>query len=131
MLDQLHNIAPVLAARGDDDYGISDKRVQDAHNLIVDGLTLYLTHSSDFSAHHVIQFPERHALKKAPDIVVFGHSHADVVQQDRGSLLVNPGSATFPNYEYRLGSVALLTINAGKAKAHIVYLDGKGAKELR
>ena len=125
VLDELQNIAPVLAARGDDDYGIWDKRVQDAHTLTVEGLTLYVTHSSDFSPNHILQYPEHHGLEKAPDIIVFGHTHTHSVETKRGSLLVNPGSATFPHYQHRLGTVALLDINSGEAKAHIVNLDGK------
>jgi predicted phosphodiesterase len=39
------------------------------------------------------------------------------------SILVNPGSATFPYYQLRLGTVALLTIKAGKAEARIVPLQ--------
>jgi len=106
VLDELQSIAPVLAARGDDDYEIRDERVQEIQNLTIDGLTLYVMHN----------------LEKAPDIVIFGHTHRDIVQTVGKSLLVNPGSATFPYYQLRLGTVALVDINAGKAEAHIVQL---------
>ncbi len=123
VLDELQSIAPVLAARGDDDYGIRDERVQEIQTLTIEGLTLYMIHSSQYWARDLIERPERHNLEKAPDIVVFGHTHRDMVQTIRGSLLVNPGSATFPYYQQRLGTVALLDINAGKAEAHIVQLE--------
>lgn len=122
VLDELQSIAPVLAARGDDDYQIRDERVQEIQNLTIDGLTLYVIHSSQYWARDLIEHPERHNLEKAPDIVVFGHTHRDIVQTVGKSLLVNPGSATFPYYQLRLGTVALVDINAGKAEAHIVQL---------
>ena len=123
VLDELQSIAPVLAARGDDDYQIRDERVQETQNLTIDGLTLYAIHSSQYRARDLIQHPERHDLEKAPDIVVYGHTHRDMVQTIGKSLLVNPGSATFPYYQLRLGTVAIIDINSGKAEAHIVQLE--------
>ena len=122
VLEELGSIAPVLAARGDDDYPIRDKRMDEVQNLTLDGLNIYVIHSSHYFARDLIQNPEKHNLKKAPDVVVFGHTHRDVVQAVGNSLLVNPGSATFPYYQLRLGTVALLSIKAGKAEAHIVPL---------
>jgi putative phosphoesterase len=122
VLDELESLAPVLAARGDDDYQIQDNRINEVQNLKVEGLDLYLIHSSQYWARDLIKHPERHNLSKAPDIVVFGHTHRDLVQTVDRSLLVNPGSATFPYYQQRLGTVALLTISSGKAEAHITHL---------
>lgn len=122
VLDELHSIAPVLAARGDDDYGMQDNRIDEVQELTIGGLSLYLIHSSQYWAHDLIVHPEKHALDKAPDVVVFGHTHRDIVQTVKQSLLVNPGSATFPDYQLRPGSVALLTISKGQAEARIVQL---------
>ena len=122
VLDELQSIAPVLAARGDDDYGIQDERLRETQNLTIEGLSLYVIHSSQYWARDLIEHPEKHNLEKAPDIVVFGHTHRDIVQTVGNSLLVNPGSATLPYYQQRLGTVALVDINAGKAEAHIVQL---------
>jgi putative phosphoesterase len=123
VLDELNAIAPVLAARGDDDYEIEDRRVQEIQELTLDGLTLYLIHSSQYWARDLIKHPEKHNLEKAPDIVVFGHTHRDVVHTVGNSLLVNPGSAAFPYYQLRAGTVAVLTISGGKAEARIIGLD--------
>jgi putative phosphoesterase len=126
-LDELGSIAPVLAARGDDDYAIKDVRVKEVHYLTIEGLTVYVIHSSHFWARDLIERPERHNLNKAPDIVVSGHTHRDTVLNIKDSLLINPGSATFPMYQYRLGTVALLDIDSGKAKARIVQLAEKAS----
>ncbi len=123
VLDELESIAPVLAARGDDDYSINDKRIDEVQNLTLDGFNLFVIHSSQYFARDLIEHPEKHNLKKAPDVVIFGHTHRDVIHRVGKSILVNPGSATFPYYQLRLGTVALLTLKAGKAEARIVSLQ--------
>jgi putative phosphoesterase len=130
VLDELATIAPVLAARGDDDYTVRDKRVDEVQNLTLEGLNVYVIHSSQYFARDLIEHPERHNLEKPPDVVVFGHTHRDVVQTVGKSLLVNPGSATFPYYQLRLGTVGLLSINGGKAEARIVHLALKEEPEI-
>jgi putative phosphoesterase len=131
VLEELATIAPVLAARGDDDYQIRDKRMDEVQNLTLEGLNVYVIHSSQYFARDLIEHPEKHNLEKTPDVVVFGHTHRDVVQKVGKSLLVSPGSATFPYYQLRLGTVALLTIKSGKAEARIVPLQGNPASEAK
>ena len=131
VLEELATIAPVLAARGDDDYQIRDKRMDEVQNLTLEGLNVYVIHSSQYFARDLILHPDKHNLEKAPDVVVFGHTHRDVVQKLGRSLLVNPGSATFPYYQLRLGTVALLTIKSGEAEARIVPLQGNPASEAK
>lgn len=131
VLEELGTIAPVLAARGDDDYQIRDKRMDEVQNLTLNGLNVYVIHSSHYFARDLIQHPEKHNFKKAPDVVVFGHTHRDIVRVVDNSLLVNPGSATFPYYQLKLGTVALLSIKKGKAEAHIVPLYENPASEAQ
>ena len=131
VLEELATIAPVLAARGDDDYQIRDKRMDEVQNLTLEGLNVYVIHSSQYFARDLIEHPEKHNLEKAPEVVVFGHTHRDIVQKVGRSLLVNPGSATFPYYQLRLGTVALLTIKSGEAEARIVPLQGNPASEAK
>jgi hypothetical protein len=124
-LDELQTLAPVLAARGDDDYGVKDRRVQEVQTLTADGLSLYVIHCSRFWARELIERPKEHGLEEAPDIVIFGHTHRDTVLRMGDSLLVNPGSPTFPQYQLRLGTVALLDIKNGSAQARVVQLEKK------
>jgi len=118
VLDELECLAPVLAARGDDDLEVlGDRRVKDKHILTIDGVTIWLTHQRywdwdehDWSVHR-------------PNVIVFGHTHKTKIEyQKEGVLLINPGSPTFPHYRQELGTVALLTVSSGKAKAHLVQL---------
>lgn len=123
VLDELQTIAPVLAARGDDDYAVKDRRVEDVQTLTADGLSLYVIHCSHHWARELVERPAEHGLEKAPDVVIFGHTHRDTVLQIGDSLLVNPGSPTFPQYQLRLGTVALLDISNGRAQARVVQLE--------
>ncbi|MFQ5827365.1 MAG: metallophosphoesterase family protein [Dehalococcoidia bacterium] len=125
VLDELERLAPVLAARGDDDsFTTYDARVKEEHILTIEGYRLWLTHvmpgpsvvDSRYGLNPVDYF------RGATDILVFGHLHRPRVDNSEGVLLVNPGSPTLPDYAPRLGTVALLTITPGKAEATIVQL---------
>ncbi|MFC1942961.1 YfcE family phosphodiesterase [Chloroflexota bacterium] len=154
VLGELERIAPVLAARGDDDTIVDmggNSRVKGRHTLTVEGITLWLVHNKPYywalnpegEVHafkspgedplvkpHFFRFDRqeevptfRPAREARPDVVVFGHSHAARIEHYKDILLVNPGSATLPHYEPKLGTVALLTINSGEMEARIVQLE--------
>ena len=129
VLDELECIAPVLAARGDDDRKVDigdDSRIASRQTLSVEGLTLWVTH---IKPHYKVTNPEEklyfpgHSPEDLPDVIVFGHTHRAIIEHYNGALLVNPGSPTVPRYIPRLGTVALLTVGCGKAEAHIVQLE--------
>jgi len=136
VLDELETIAPVLAAMGDDDmpedFG-DDDRLKKQLDLSVDGLTIWVQHikpryglinpnerSNSYSA---IFHPQSQEPVDPPDVVVFGHSHFAEIEIFKGTLLVNPGSPTMPNYLPKLGTVGILAIEDGKAEARLVQLE--------
>ena len=138
VLDQLEHIAPVMAARGDDDmdedFG-EDSRMKKTQILSIEGLTLWATHikpryglivpqeqNSSYSSIFRRQ-PVKDDPPDPPDVVVFGHSHFAEIEEYKGVLLVNPGSPTMPSYIPKLGSVGFLTIKDGKAEARLVNLE--------
>ena len=116
VLDELESIAPVLAAAGDDDYSDvrKDPRVKERHVLKVDGVTIWLTHL--ISRSWLLR-------EKAPDIIVLGHTHSAAIENREGILMVNPGSATCPHYGDDVATVAVLEVNSGKAKTHIIRIE--------
>ncbi len=116
VLDELGRIAPVLAAKGDDDFQevINDSRVKWKHVLEMEGIVIWLTHVRPWV---LLPQPE-----KSPDVIVFGHTHEAVIEDGGGMLQVNPGSATFPGYKREPGTVGLLTVALGKADAQIIQL---------
>jgi len=138
VLDTLESVAPVLAARGDDDmdedFG-EDSRMKKTQILSLEGITLWATHikprygqivpqdksnsySSIFSRQPVNDDPP-----DPPDVVAFGHTHFAEIEEYKGVLLVNPGSPTMPSYIPKLGSVGFLTIKDGKVEARLMNLE--------
>lgn len=127
VLDDLESMAPVLAARGDDDVGevLTDKRVQWKHVLKLQDKTLWLIHYLPYP-YPVMSWRSPGVLGKGqepPDIVVFGHDHCTIVENRGGVLLVNPGSPTFLNYRRGAGTVGLLSISSSEASVNIVDLQ--------
>ena len=132
VLDDLERIAPVLAARGDDDWGstLTDRRVQEKHTLELNGQIIWLAHKRPESLRSLWwvdslrhkQTPATHNGLSIPDIVVYGHEHRTVVQRRDNILFVNPGSPTFLGYRRGLGTVAILEIDSLEAEVHILQL---------
>ena len=128
VLDYLERIAPVLAARGDDDDGdvLRDERVKVKHILHLDGQTLWLVHERQYYLLRA-SWQDRNSPAQdkdnRPDIVVFGHEHHTYVSRSGGILFVNPGSPTFLHYRRGLGTVGILTIDSGKADVQILQLQ--------
>ena len=136
-LDQLEAIAPVLAARGDEDHKqtLGDKRVKDKHSLTIDGINLLLIH--DIACEGIqteyYWFVDKNQFNNVTKIwsggiktiYIFGHTHKPVIDHKNNSLFINPGSATEPDHELifgNLGTVGLLNIDTNNIQISIVKL---------
>jgi hypothetical protein len=119
VLDELEVLAPVLAARGNGDMGMrEDHRLKERHVLTLEGIRLGLVHCLEIPW----MTPER-VFGTNVDIAVFGDTHVATIDDYEGTLLINPGSPTFPNnWERQLGTVAIIEIIKGKAEAFILQL---------
>lgn len=117
VLDMLEKVAPVMAAEGDDDpfETVNDHRVKHEHFVKCDNIGIWISHYG--------LWPE-HKLGNMPEVVIFGHTHRSALEKRNGSLWLNPGSPTFPQYKYTAGTVAILTITDGKATAELIQLEG-------
>jgi uncharacterized protein len=131
ILNELERIAPVLAARGDDDsIEIIDDRVKESYLLNIGPLTIWLQHRMPLGMIPLLYAgnePEiadlvRKRCPVTPDIVVFGDTHRTFVKNLAGILFINPGSPTLPEYANKPGTLVLLNITSGEAKTQIVQL---------
>jgi len=140
VLDELEEIAPVLTARGDDDTLYLNGRVKDKHILNLEGFCLHLCHSFPFSGLYPFLYPPWncpadlsndfdatleeiiHQHDNIPDIIVFGDTHMVLVHRHPRLLLINPGSPALPDHRHMPGTVAILSISAGKAETDIIQL---------
>ena len=127
VLDDLERIAPVLAARGDDDYlsTLTDERVKEKHVLKLERQTVWLVHERAYylmSSWWQSRISSGQDKYDIPDIVVFGHEHRTVVQRLDDILFVSPGSPTFLGYRRGLGTVGILDIDSGEANVRLLQL---------
>jgi uncharacterized protein len=117
LLDRLRERAPVWAVLGNNDHAFGDT-LPDRLELELGGVPLAMVHDSgdarDRRARLRRWFPTAR-------VVVFGHSHIPVLEDDGDLLLLNPGSPTdrrrMPSF-----TLATLTLEAGRPRAEIVEL---------
>jgi hypothetical protein len=123
VLDWLSDIAPVLAARGNNDHGWDDPRVRDTQWLEVDGYKLAMTHIMRREDRPIGELRDRYLGGERADIIVTGDTHRERLDYREGVLQVNSGSPTLPRHlSTRLGTVGLLEVGLRKLEARIVRL---------
>jgi putative phosphoesterase len=122
VLDWLEEIAPVLAARGNNDLGVEDKRIAEMQVLEVEGRRLLMVHDLNQERHKIAALMGEQAPGR-PDVVISGHTHFERLEARNGLLQINPGSATLPHQmSTRLGTAGLLELSAGEVTARVVRL---------
>lgn len=117
LLDRLRERVPVWAVLGNNDHAFGDA-LPERLELELDGVPLAMVHDSgdarDRRARLRRWFP-------AARVVVFGHSHIPLLEDDGGLLLLNPGSPTdrrrMPSF-----TLATLILEGGRPRAEIVEL---------
>lgn len=115
LLDELALIAPVQAVYGNTDAP-GRARLAAERVVNVGGLTIHVSHG------HELGRPTPEALlgRYPGDVIVYGHTHRQLVARAAdGRLVVNPGAAGPRRFDL-LASVALLTVRGGRAEVEIV-----------
>jgi putative phosphoesterase len=117
VLEALCAIAPVKAVFGNVDDP-ADPALARERSVTIDGVTIHLSHG------HELGRPTAELLlaKYDGDVVIFGHTHRATKLRDRaGRLAINPGAAGPRRFDIK-PSVAILTIDRGRADAKITWL---------
>jgi len=123
VLDWLEEIAPVLAAQGNNDLGWTDPRMSPAQILDLCGWRLAMVHDMEPEDRSIAELRKVHLRDEQADIWVTGHTHFERLDYRDSVLQVNPGSPTYPHLtSTRLGTVAILDLEAGRLEAKIVQL---------
>lgn len=113
ILEELEAIAPVVAIRGNIDKGEWAGAIPERRSFELGGISIYLLHNRK----ELDSEPTLDGFK----VVISGHSHKPLVQESRGVLFVNPGSAGPRRFKLPV-SVALLRVNGETVNAEIVQL---------
>jgi putative phosphoesterase len=116
VLDELELIAPVRAVFGNTDPP-EHTRLSTALELTIDGVSIHVSHG------HEVGLPTPTKLLEvyAADVVVFGHTHRQLIARAGGRIALNPGAAGPRRFDLT-PSVARLTISGGGAEAELIAL---------
>jgi putative phosphoesterase len=119
-------LAPFEAVAGNNDGPELVARFGRRTVLELDGLRVGLTHGDLGPARWTSAERARTTFAAdGVDLVLFGHSHAPLVQQvPGGPLLINPGSPTDKRMQPRY-SWALLEIQGGEVRAELRFFDDR------
>lgn len=123
VLDWLETIAPVLAARGNNDGAWPDSRVADRQVLQIEGWRLVMIHDMEPEERPIAELRRRYLDGIDADIFITGHTHHERIDCRDGVLQINSGSPTHPhNYSTRLGTVGFLDLTPQAVSARVVRL---------
>jgi putative phosphoesterase len=111
VLDALAAIAPVAVVRGNNDTGAWAAAIPHDQTLEYDGVRIYLLHD----------IKELKGRMPPVQVVIAGHSHKPLVQEQDGVLRINPGSAGPRRFKLP-ATVGYLEIFDGRATATILEL---------
>ena len=117
ILDELAIIAPVVAVYGNTDEP-GDPRLAASIDRTIGGVTIHVSHGHELGS----PTPEKLLARYAADVIVYGHTHKQLVVRADGRLVVNPGAAGARRFKLE-PSVARLTIANGQADVELVPLD--------
>ena len=116
VLDELTQIAPVLAVRGNTDPP-GEPHLPDVIERTIGGVTIHVSHG------HEVGSPTPAALLEAyaAQVIVYGHTHRQLITTVDARTVVNPGAAGARRFKLQ-PSVARMTIADGRAVVVLVDL---------
>lgn len=111
ILEQLEDIAPVAAVRGNNDWSSWASHLPRQLTFTIDGVKFTMAHKRE-------ELPWN---MQGVKVAVFGHTHQYFEDRALGCLLLNPGSCGWPRYRREL-SMATLTLDGGQIRAQRIDL---------
>jgi len=113
ILEQLSAIAPVTAVRGNIDTSAWARKLPQTNVLEIGGRSIYVLHNVD-------------ELDLDPAVagfaaIIFGHSHKPLIEQRKGVLFFNPGSAGPRRFSLPI-SLGRITISKAGMKPELLTL---------
>jgi uncharacterized protein len=123
VLDQCERWAPVLAALGNNDFGMQDPRVAEVQILNIEGFRIAMVHDMEPEDEPIDELCRKYLGGETADVLVTGHTHFERMDFRDGVLQVNSGSPVHPHlWSTRLGTVAILDLEPSTLRAKIVRL---------
>ena len=116
VLHELEAIAPVQAVFGNTDRP-GNARLAQALSFTIGGVSIHVSHGHELGS----PTPEKLLAAYPEQVLVYGHTHRQLVTKVEGRLVINPGAAGARRFDL-LPSVARLTIDGGVPEVTLVPL---------
>ena len=113
VIEHLSRLAPVIAVRGNMDFGRWSHKLPPSDLIEMGQVCLYMLHN--------LETLDLDPQAAGIDVVISGHTHHPHSHTQEGVLYLNPGSAGYPR-RGKPPSVALLHIRNQTVKAEIIPL---------
>ena len=113
VLKSLKSIAPLIAVRGNMDFGTWANQLRQLEIVHIGPFVIYVVHDV-----HRLRIDSDSAAANA---VIFGHSHRPLTQEKDGVLFMNPGSASYPKFGDS-ATVALLHLQGKDLVPDFIHL---------
>ena len=117
ILEELRIIAPVYAVFGNTDP-VGDPNLPQEVVVPVAGIDVHVSHGHELGS----PTPEKLLSTYSQQVLVYGHTHKQLVTRADDRLVVNPGAAGPRRFDLS-PSVARLTVTGQKTEVEIVPLD--------
>lgn len=115
ILDELETIAPTYAVRGNTDR-VDNPRLPESRELTVAGVRIHVSHGHEVGAKPITLLAAYDA-----DVIVYGHTHRELITREDGRLVVNPGAAGARRFDLK-PCVAILTLGEGEPAVELIRL---------
>ena len=120
VLQELNDIAPVYAVRGNNDTGEWAASIPIATRVTIGGVSIQVLH--DIAEVNLILGTER------AHVIITGHSHRPSIEERHGTLFINPGSAGPRRFTLPV-SIAKMEIRDRRPAATLIELGlGKSSR---
>ncbi len=117
ILQELRIIAPVHAVYGNTDPA-GDPELVEELRLDLGGVSVHVSHGHEVG----VPTPAKLLAKYSEEVLLYGHTHRQLITRAGGRLVVNPGAAGARRFKLS-PSVGILTISGGVAEVEIVAVD--------
>ena len=117
---ELAGDAPAAIIAGNNDFfcDLPNERI-----FTLGGHRIFMTHGHGYFVHSGTLYLKREARRKGADIVMFGHTHKPYMVEEKGLLVLNPGSLSLPRQEgHRPTYIVMEIADDGQISYELCYL---------
>ena len=109
-LEAVFPMQKFIFVKGNNDVWLRNNMFPDERVFNLDGKTFFLTHGHKFYVKSGLDALKKAATERNADIVLYGHTHIQKLEEDSGLLIINPGAR---------GKYAILTIDNDNVKSEL------------